>query len=97
MSAPKSNQESQAAPRMLKFILTDGHTHIQAVEIGNNQNINPKKLAPGTKIRIKNAKVKLGYVFLATSSIEVLGGKVSPLYEKWELANSLLIHHTSSK
>ena len=33
VSAPKANEESQGAPRMLKLSLTDGHANCQAVEI----------------------------------------------------------------
>ena len=33
VSAPKANEESRSAPRMLKLTLTDGHTCCQAVEL----------------------------------------------------------------
>lgn len=33
VSAPKANEESRAAPRMLKLTLTDGHNCCQAVEL----------------------------------------------------------------
>jgi len=33
VSAPKANEESRTAPRMLKLTLTDGHTSCQAVEL----------------------------------------------------------------
>lgn len=33
ISAPKANEESRAAPRMLKLILTDGHAVCHAVEL----------------------------------------------------------------
>lgn len=33
VSAPKANEESQGAPRMLKITLTDGHTNCLAVEM----------------------------------------------------------------
>lgn len=32
ISAPKDNEESQAAPRLMKLVLTDGHTTCSAVE-----------------------------------------------------------------
>lgn len=35
ISAPKANEDSQAAPRMLKIVLTDGHTLCHAVEVEN--------------------------------------------------------------
>ncbi|KAG8248858.1 tudor domain-containing protein 3 [Homalodisca vitripennis] len=33
ISAPKANEDSQAAPRMLKIVLTDGHTVCHAIEV----------------------------------------------------------------
>lgn len=33
MAAPKNNEESRAAPRMLKLSLTDGRNNFQAIEI----------------------------------------------------------------
>jgi tudor domain-containing protein 3 len=35
VSAPKANEESRAAPRMLRLTLTDGHSCCQAVELEN--------------------------------------------------------------
>ena len=32
VSAPKDNEESQTAPRLMKLVLTDGHTNCTAVE-----------------------------------------------------------------
>ena len=33
ISAPKSNEESRGAPRMLKISMTDGKNNLQAVEL----------------------------------------------------------------
>lgn len=33
VAAPKSNEESRAAPRLLKLFLTDGKNNFQAVEV----------------------------------------------------------------
>jgi tudor domain-containing protein 3 len=33
ISAPKAHEESHAAPRMLKLLLTDGTTSCQAIEV----------------------------------------------------------------
>lgn len=33
VSAPKANEESGAAPRMIRLTLTDGHSSVQAIEI----------------------------------------------------------------
>ena len=33
VAAPKNNEESRAAPRLLKFFLTDGKNNFQAIEV----------------------------------------------------------------
>jgi hypothetical protein len=42
---------------------------------------------PGTKLYLKNESLPMvhGIVLLKSSFVEVLGGKVPPLVEKWEL------------
>lgn len=89
ISAPKSKPNSQFAPTLLKFALTDGHNHIQAIDLDGTTNVNPNNIAPGSKVKIKNAKNKNGYLLLEKNSYSILGGKVNALYEKWELAKSL--------
>ncbi|KRT80286.1 hypothetical protein AMK59_7358, partial [Oryctes borbonicus] len=93
ISAPKSNQDSQAAPRMLKLILTDGHNHCQAIEIGILSFLNHNKTPPGSKLLIKKANINSGYIFLDDNSCVLLGGKVPSLYEKWEI-NKTIAKHT---
>lgn len=39
IAAPKSNEESRGAPRMLKLSLTDGKNSFQAIEIENISSI----------------------------------------------------------
>lgn len=89
-SAPKANEDSQAAPRMLKLTLTDGHSFCQAVEISEIPALSAHKTAPGSKILLKTAKVKSGYILLQPRCCTYLGGKVPALYEKWEISRSLL-------
>lgn len=89
VSAPKSNEESQAAPRMLKLILTDGHTHSQAVEISQVNNLHHTRTPPGTKLLINGAKISNGFILIDSKCCTVLGGKVSALHERWELAKSI--------
>ncbi|GJQ86622.1 hypothetical protein Trydic_g15726 [Trypoxylus dichotomus] len=93
ISAPKSNQDSQAAPRMLKLILTDGHNHCQAIEIGALPSLNHNKTPPGSKLLIKKASINSGYIFLDENSCVLLGGKVLSLYEKWEINKSIAKHN----
>jgi len=89
ISAPKANEDSQAAPRMLKIILTDGHSHCQAIEIENQPGLNLSKTAPGVKILITRATVRLNYIILSANSCKILGGKVPALYERWELNKNM--------
>lgn len=96
ISAPKSNQDSQAAPRMLKLILTDGQNHCQAVEVADLPFLNHNKTAPGSKLLIKRAVINSGYIFLDENSCMFLGGKVQSLYEKWEINRIVSKHNRSS-
>ncbi|XP_063710047.1 tudor domain-containing protein 3 [Culicoides brevitarsis] len=89
-SAPKSNEESKAAPRLLRIHLTDGQTQCQAVEMENIQALS-LNLPPGTKILLKNGPIKCSHALLQlrASNVEVLGGHVVALVEKWEVNRSL--------
>lgn len=89
ISAPKSNEESQGAPRMLKLSLTDGESYVQALELLPLNFISRDKTPPGTKILIKNAKVSFGYLLLTPNNCSLLGGRVPALIERWELAKSI--------
>ncbi|XP_069677704.1 tudor domain-containing protein 3-like isoform X2 [Periplaneta americana] len=93
VSAPKANEESKAAPRMLKLTLTDGQSCCQAVELENIPTLS-LNTPPGTKLYLKNESLPMvhGFVLLTPSSIDVLGGRVPPLIEKWELNRSLAKH-----
>lgn len=51
-SAPKSNEESKSAPRLLRIHLTDGQSQCQAVEMENIQALT-LNLPPGTKVTTK--------------------------------------------
>ncbi|PNF29887.1 hypothetical protein B7P43_G09446 [Cryptotermes secundus] len=97
VSAPKANEESRAAPRMLKLTLTDGHTCCQAVELESVPALS-LNTPPGTKLYLKNESLPMahGIVLLKSSCIEVLGGRVTPLVEKWEL-NRTLAKHTRGR
>ncbi|KAJ8919363.1 hypothetical protein NQ315_016455 [Exocentrus adspersus] len=89
ISAPKANEESQAAPRMLKLILTDGDSNTQALEISTINSISRNHTPPGTKLLINNAAIVSGYILLDPTNCSVLGGKVPHLVEKWEIAKSI--------
>ena len=51
VSAPKINEESKTAPRMLKISLTDGKTTVHAVEMAKIEGVS-LTTAPGTKIKL---------------------------------------------
>ncbi|CAK9825994.1 Tudor domain-containing protein 3 [Anthophora retusa] len=94
VAAPKSNEESRAAPRLLKFFLTDGKNNYQAVEVQHVSSLS-LNTPPGTKILInaENLSMSHGIILLRPSSIvQVLGGKVASLVEKWELNKKLALH-----
>lgn len=92
IAAPKSNEDSGVAPRMLKLILTDGHSNLQALEIERLDKVS-LNTPPGTKIRLKPGQssilVKSGFAHLGPKHLEVLGGKVEALVEKWEISRKL--------
>uniref|UniRef100_A0A7M4FN32 Tudor domain-containing protein 3 n=1 Tax=Crocodylus porosus TaxID=8502 RepID=A0A7M4FN32_CROPO len=96
VAAPKDNEESQAAPRMLRLQMTDGHTSCTAVEYNYMSKIS-LNTPPGTKIKLSGiVEVKNGFLLLDDNNIVVLGGEVEHLIEKWELQRSLAKHNRSN-
>ncbi|XP_003218691.1 tudor domain-containing protein 3 isoform X1 [Anolis carolinensis] len=96
IAAPKDNEESQAAPRMLRLQMTDGHTTCTAIEYNYMSKIS-LNTPPGTKIKLLGiVEVKNGFLLLDESNTVVLGGEVEHLIEKWELQRSLSKHNRSN-
>lgn len=96
ISAPKDNEESQAAPRMLRIQMTDGHTSCTAIEFNHLSKVS-LNTPPGTKIKLLGTvEVKNGCLLLDDTNTVVLGGEVEPLIEKWELQRSLSKHSRSN-
>ncbi|XP_051957241.1 tudor domain-containing protein 3-like isoform X1 [Xyrauchen texanus] len=92
VAAPKDHEESQAAPRMLRVHMTDGHTTCTGLEIAQMSKIS-LNTPPGTKVKLLgNVQVKNGILLLDDSKIAVLGGEVDHMIEKWELQRSLAKH-----
>ncbi|KAK7821685.1 hypothetical protein U0070_003726, partial [Myodes glareolus] len=90
VAAPKDNEESQAAPRMLRLQMTDGHTTCTAVEFSYISKIS-LNTPPGTKVRLSGVvDVKNGFLLLTDSNTTVLGGEVEHLIDKWELQRRML-------
>ncbi|XP_077200240.1 tudor domain-containing protein 3 isoform X1 [Paroedura picta] len=96
IAAPKDNEESQAAPRMLRLQMTDGHTSCTAIEYNYMSKIS-MNTPPGTKIKLLGVvEVKNGFLLLDDSNTVILGGEVEHLIEKWELQRSLSKHNRSN-
>lgn len=94
VAAPKSNEESRSAPRLLKFFLTDGKNNYQAIEVEHISFLS-LNTPPGTKLLIASGNVPMshGIILLKPSGIaQALGGKVVNLVEKWELNKKLALH-----
>ncbi|XP_023309134.2 tudor domain-containing protein 3 [Lucilia cuprina] len=98
ISAPKANEESTAAPRFLQLELSDGANTIAALEFERIPSLN-LNVPPGTKLLIKAEKIKLlnGFLVLKPSDIQILGGKVEALVEKWEVARQMLKYARSNR
>ncbi|XP_071187027.1 tudor domain-containing protein 3 isoform X2 [Salvelinus alpinus] len=96
VSAPKDNEESQGAPRMLRLQMTDGHTIAVGLEFKQLSQIS-LNTPPGTKVKVLGTvQVKNGILLLDDSKIAVLGGEVDHMMEKWELQRSLAKHSRSN-
>ncbi|CAG9765539.1 unnamed protein product [Ceutorhynchus assimilis] len=93
VAAPKANEQSQAAPRMLKLTLTDGDGYVQAIEVGPVTSLNRDKTAPGTKCLVDGAKFTGGFLLIDNSNFKVLGGRVEHLYDKWQVAKNVKKDH----
>lgn len=84
MSAPIANQESKTSPRLLQVDVTDGQTCYSGIEIEHLPAFNIN-IAPGTKVLLRNTlKTAQGIMLLSRNNIDILGGKVAVVYEKWE-------------
>ncbi|KAF7652739.1 hypothetical protein LDENG_00092840 [Lucifuga dentata] len=92
ITAPKDHEESQAAPRMLRLQMTDGHTMCVGLEFKHLSKIS-LNTPPGTKVKLLGTVlVKNGLLLLDDSNISILGGEVDHMVEKWELQRSLAKH-----
>ncbi|CAG0918025.1 unnamed protein product [Notodromas monacha] len=99
ISAPKINENSNSAPRMLRLNLSDGYSSIKGVEIELVPGLN-LNLPPGTKVHVAlcgkdQSRAETpgsfvnNYLLLGPTSITVIGGRVPDLVDKWELMRSV--------
>ncbi|XP_039529672.1 tudor domain-containing protein 3 isoform X1 [Pimephales promelas] len=93
VAASKDHEESQAAPRMLRVQMTDGHTLCTGLEFKHLSKIS-LNTPPGTKVKLLGVvQVKNGILLLDDSKIAVLGGEVDHMIDKWEFQRSLAKHN----
>ncbi|XP_050080060.1 trithorax group protein osa [Anopheles maculipalpis] len=90
LGAPKVNEESKVAPRLLKLTITDGQTQYVALEHEHIPSLS-LNTPPGTKILLKNGPIRIvqGVMMLSDKNVQVLGGHVTALVEKWELSRTM--------
>uniref|UniRef100_A0A182YC51 Survival of motor neuron-related-splicing factor 30 n=1 Tax=Anopheles stephensi TaxID=30069 RepID=A0A182YC51_ANOST len=90
LGAPKVNEESKVAPRLLKLTVTDGQTQYVALEHEHIPSLS-LNTPPGTKILLKNGPIRImqGVMMLSDKNVQVLGGHVTALVEKWELSRTM--------
>lgn len=89
VSAPKANEDSKAAPRMLQLELTDGQHQCSGLEMEPLGALGIGT-APGTKIQLRGAvKVAHGFLMLTPANVSVRGGLVPVLHERWEHAQAM--------
>ena len=70
VSAPKINEESTTAPRMLKVSLTDGKTTVHAIELSKVDGLS-LSTPPGTKKVAKNGKIVNFFILKQFSPINI--------------------------
>ncbi|XP_078323560.1 tudor domain-containing protein 3-like isoform X2 [Crassostrea virginica] len=89
VTAPKDNEESNHAPRMLKLVLTDGQMNCNAVEMEKLERIG-LDTCPGSKICL-NGKVEVehGFLKLYNRNVRFVGGRVDKMADNWELRKKL--------
>lgn len=94
ISAPKCNEESKAAPRLLQIDFTDGRTFCNGLEFERIQSLS-LNTPPGTKITLKGSvKIVQGIMLLTSSNVQVCGGVVTGMIEKWESQRALAKYGT---
>ncbi|XP_061163871.1 tudor domain-containing protein 3-like isoform X2 [Saccostrea echinata] len=89
VTAPKDNEESNYAPRMLKLVLTDGQATCNALEMEKLERIS-LDTPPGSKICLKGkVEVEHGFLKLYNRNVNFIGGRVDRIADNWELKKKL--------
>ena len=96
IAQPTKRQHEDSNPRMLLLKLNDGHTSASAIEFERIPELSTK-VAPGTKILIKNSvPICCGKILLSGKSCRVLGGRVDHLFKAW-LTNRTALSNRKQK
>ncbi|XP_041358609.1 tudor domain-containing protein 3-like [Gigantopelta aegis] len=96
IAAPKENEHSQTAPRLLKLTLTDGHMTCIGIETENLKNIG-LNTAPGSKILLDGTvDVENSFLLLSNKNFKFLGGRVDHIAENWEFKMKLAKQNRSN-
>lgn len=89
IAAPKDNETSQGAPRLLKLTFTDGHLNCNGVETEKLDKFG-LDIPPGSKILLKGTvAVEHGFLLLTNKNCQLIGGRVLKMAESWELKKML--------
>ena len=85
------SSQNNASQRMMKLILSDGFSNVEAVEHESCLcKLKETEIHPGTKIRlIGPLQVRRGVILLTPQNIEVLGGQVEEMDREFGLERHL--------
>ncbi|PAA51622.1 hypothetical protein BOX15_Mlig019456g6, partial [Macrostomum lignano] len=92
VSAPKDNEDSGAAPPLLKVTLTDGRVTLIGLDVDNRlSGLLSTRTPPGTKLALDCGKATFsdGYWLADSAACKHLGGRVSLLAEGWRLRSDM--------
>ena len=77
------------SPRMLCLKLTDGRVKLRGLEHGDLKSDISIDTPPGTKLLIRNCRIRGGFLLLNGHCVQVLGGNVMNLVSSWRAAREL--------
>ncbi|CBY06888.1 unnamed protein product [Oikopleura dioica] len=83
LGAPSISQNNNSNPRFLQVVLTDGKSSLTLLELRKTSKFTIETW-PGTKVRLTGEMPQSGnYLEIDDSKIDILGGEVDALIEKW--------------
>ncbi|XP_043191740.1 tudor domain-containing protein 3-like [Amphibalanus amphitrite] len=94
VSAPKANEESQTAPRLLRVTLSDGASTVTALETDPPWSRFSLRTPPGTKVRLRQpVPVCSGFLLVPDEALQVIGGTVQQMVDKWTMNKAFASQH----